>query len=166
MDNDLKTPKNETVDSQDGGIHGTYGIRLTKKTYTVTYDANHGTGNVTSQTFEHGSGVTIKGAHGLSRTGYSFSTWKSGSTTYAPGTEYKKNSNLNLKAQWSKITYNISYTLNGGSDPANPATYDVETATFTLNNPTRTGYTFTGWTGTGLAEASTSVSIAKRFYRG
>ncbi|MBQ3760244.1 MAG: InlB B-repeat-containing protein, partial [Synergistaceae bacterium] len=64
------------------------------------------------------------------------------------------------KAEWNLITYSISYDLQGGSvTTANPTSYDVTTETFKLNNPTRTGYTFAGWTGTGLTEASTDVTI-------
>ena len=45
------------------------------------------------------------------------------------------------------ITYNITYDLDGGSVATdNRATYNVETETFTLNNPTKAGYTFIGWT--------------------
>ena len=43
----------------------------------------------------------------------------------------------------------------------NPATYTIESGDFTLNNPTKTGYTFEGWTGTGLTEETKSVTIAE-----
>ena len=59
------------------------------------------------------------------------------------------------------ITYTITYDLDGGSvAPANPATYTVESSSITLNNPTKTGCTFMGWTGTDLSAATTSVTIA------
>ena len=59
--------------------------------------------------------------------------------------------------------YNITYDLAGGSiaTDANPTTYNYKTDAFTLSNPTRKGYEFAGWTGTGLDAASTSVTIAK-----
>ena len=70
--------------------------------------------------------------------------------------------NVSNTANATIITYTIGYTLNGGSvATANPTSYNVTTATFTLNNPTKTGYTFAGWTGSGLSSASTSVSISK-----
>ena len=57
------------------------------------------------------------------------------------------------------VTYNITYELNWGSvATANPSTYNVET-TFTLNNPTKTGYTFTWWTGTDLSEKTINVTV-------
>jgi len=61
------------------------------------------------------------------------------------------------------ISYAISYTLNGGSVATanpNPTAYTVED-TFTLTNPTKTGYNFAGWTGTGLNGAIQSVTISQ-----
>jgi uncharacterized repeat protein (TIGR02543 family) len=58
------------------------------------------------------------------------------------------------------MTFTVSYDLGGGSASGNPSSYTSEDS-FTLKNPTRTGYTFAGWTGTGLSSASTSVSVAK-----
>ena len=58
------------------------------------------------------------------------------------------------------VTYNLSYTLNGGS-ATNPSTYNVETATFNLNNPTKLGYTFSGWTGSNGNTAQKIVTIPK-----
>ena len=44
------------------------------------------------------------------------------------------------------INYSIEYNLNGGSVSRNPTSYNVESDNITLKNPTKTGYTFTGWT--------------------
>ena len=64
-------------------------------------------------------------------------------------------------ANFTAISYTIGYELAGGSvASANPTTYTIESSAITLNNPTKTGYTFAGWTGTGLAEPTTSVTIA------
>ena len=58
------------------------------------------------------------------------------------------------------LQYAISYELNGGTlSTSNPISYDAESADIKLNNPIKTGYTFTGWTGTGIIEASTDVTI-------
>ena len=49
--------------------------------------------------------------------------------------------------------YAIAYDLAGGSLPSgtsNPSSYNVETATFTLNEPSRPGYAFAGWTWQGM----------------
>ena len=70
------------------------------------------------------------------------------------------NDDLDYVATFAPITYAITYDLAGGTvATANPATYNVESAAITLVNPTREGYTFAGWTGTGLDAASTTVTI-------
>lgn len=62
---------------------------------------------------------------------------------------------------WTADEYNIIYNLNGGTlnGKTNPDTYNIETPTFTLNNPTRTGYIFAGWTGTDITGTSKIVTI-------
>ena len=53
---------------------------------------------------------------------------------------------IELRSVWNVINYNLSYNLDGGVliNP-NPTSYTVESETFTLNNPTKAGYTFEGW---------------------
>ena len=101
------------------------------------------------------------------RNGYDFAGWKSSVTgdTFAADAESTNVNPTNavevtLTAQWTPINYPISYTLNGGS-ATNPANYNIETNTITLNNPTRTGYTFAGWTGSNGSTAQTAVTIPK-----
>ena len=55
-------------------------------------------------------------------------------------------SNQTLYAQYSLDTYTLSYNLNGGSvSTVNPTSYNVTSSLITLNNPTKSGYTFAGW---------------------
>lgn len=63
-----------------------------------------------------------------------------------------------LKSNAVPIDYTITYKLNGGT-ASNPVSYNVESNTFTLNNPTRAGYTFAGWTGTDITGTSKTVTI-------
>lgn len=62
---------------------------------------------------------------------------------------------------WTANEYNIIYNLDGGTlnGKTNPDTYNIETPTFTLNNPTKIGYTFEGWTGTDITGTSKIVTI-------
>ena len=63
------------------------------------------------------------------------------------------------------ITYNISYTLNNGTNSAaNPFNYTIESGNITLVAPTRAGYTFIGWTGTDLADKTMTVVIPTGSY--
>ena len=62
------------------------------------------------------------------------------------------------------IEYTISYDLKGGtvSGGENPTKYNVKSGDITLKNPTRPGYKFIGWSGTGLTgNTNTSVTIKK-----
>lgn len=70
--------------------------------------------------------------------------------------------NVHVYATASPITYHITYLLGGGSFTGTPrGTYNVETATFSVNDPTRPGYTFQGWVGGGLTQATKRLTIAK-----
>ena len=129
----------------------------TRNSYTVTLTPGKGIASVTGGgEYPYGASVVI---HATVSDGYAFSQWSDGNTeqsrTFTMGAEH-----TTLTAQAAVIPYTITYELNGGDVSGNPIRYHVETDSFTLKNPTRTGYTFAGWTGTGLSEASTSVTIA------
>lgn len=69
-----------------------------------------------------------------------------------------------INATFTPIIYKLTYNLAGGALPAgqtNPATFTVESETFTLVNPERTGYEFMGWTGADLSEPTMEVTIEK-----
>lgn len=71
--------------------------------------------------------------------------------------------NRSYVANWEVIDYSITYNLNGGNlleEKTNPEKYTIETPTFTLNNPVKSGYTFIGWTGTDLSKETEKVEIA------
>lgn len=56
-------------------------------------------------------------------------------------------------------TYHIKYTLNGGTMSGAPETYTENSADITLPQPTKAGYRFAGWTGTGLTAPTMEVTI-------
>ena len=90
-----------------------------------------------------------------------WATSADGSVAYAAGATYTGNANLSLYAQWTATNYTISYDLGGGSVATeNPTGYTIESAAFTLNNPTKFGCAFAGWTGTDLVSATQTVTIA------
>ncbi len=98
------------------------------------------------------------------KAGYTFAGWwtaASGGTQVTSSTALPT-SNKTYYAHWSLNPYAITYDLAGGAVSGNPTTYDVTTTTFTLKNPTRTGYAFAGWSGTGLTgSANKTVTIAQ-----
>ena len=71
--------------------------------------------------------------------------------------------NVTVTPTLTPIEYTLQYNGADGATfaTANPTTYTIESDAITLTNPTKDGYTFAGWTGTGLTEATTTVTIAK-----
>ena len=131
---------------------------------TIRYSNSQVSGSTAVEQKQHrGTVGTIRDGSIVSCTGYQFVTWISGEpAVYAPGTSYTFNSDLSLDASWLVRTYSIGYTLNNGevSSP-NPGSYTIETNDFTLTNPTRTGYNFAGWSGTGIGGTSLNVTVPK-----
>ena len=138
-------------------------VQWTAPTYAVTLNTNGGTiadgKDVTGYTY--GVGATLP--TDVTRTGYTFKGWYDNeSLTGSPvtaigGTEM---GNKEYWAKWEINQYTIAYDLAGGTAEGNPDTYTIETGAFTLKNPTKSGYTFTGWSGTGLdGENNMTVTI-------
>ena len=112
---------------------------------------------------KNGSKFTAPASDGLSRpdgnAGRYFKWLGSDGNLYAPG-ESVPAVVTTLTAQWTVHQYTITYNLAGGTAEGNPNTYTIETVAFTLKNPTKSGYTFTGWSGTGLdGENNMTVTI-------
>ena len=134
-------------------------------TYTVKLEANGGTiasgQDVTSYTY--GVGATLPTADDMTYTGHTFKGWYDNENlTGSPVTAIGGTETGNKKywAKWEINQYTITYDLAGGTAEGNPDTYTIETRTFTLKNPTKSGYTFTGWSGTGLdGENNMTVTI-------
>ena len=87
--------------------------------------------------------------------GYEWDRWE-GNQVSGTDQSYTFNmpaNNVEESASTTIIDYTITYNLNDEDPttskavmPSNPETYNTETEDFTLNNPTRDGYEFTGWT--------------------
>lgn len=122
--------------------------------YSVTYDANGGTGTMDTDTATYNENYVTK-ANQFTRTGYEFIGWTenadgSGSNwTSWIGKPWKwtYTKNITLYAQWKAKTYTITYEPNGGVGDryTQTATYDAYFKTM-KNRFTRTGYTFAGFT--------------------
>lgn len=122
---------------------GIIGVSVGARTsYTVSYNANGGSGAPGKQTKWYNENLTLSSSR-PTRTGYSFTGWSGG---YQPGQTYSGNANLNLTAQWKANTYTVSYNANGGSGAPGKQTktYGV-TLKLSSTKPKRTNYNFKGW---------------------
>lgn len=129
-----------------------------KTKYTVSYNANGGSGAPSAQTKWHGTTLKLSTTK-PTRTGHSFQGWAtsaSGSVAYAAGANYTANAGVTLYAVWKANTYKVSYNANGGSGApsAQTKTYG-KTLTLSSTKPARTNYTFLGWATSASATAAT-----------
>ena len=135
----------------------------TEFTITMKTDGN-GTASASHAKAIVGTEITLSATP---KTGYHFKEWEviSGGVTIKDDKFLMPNDNVEVKAIFEKdapapTEYTITYDLAGGTAEGNPDTYTIETRTFTLKNPTKSGYTFTGWSGTGLdGENNMTVTI-------
>ena len=135
-------------------------------TYGITYNLASGTlPDGTSNPATYNVNTAAFTLNNPTRAGYTFAgwTWDGQTTPTKPVTIAQGSTgNKSYAANWTPVTYSIAYNLGGGTNASgNLATYNIETATFTLNDPTRAGYTFAGWTWDGQSTPTKSVTIAQ-----
>ena len=128
--------------------------QLSDKTYVritgawdVTYQpGTNGSGNAVTDIKFYNDALTLRGAL-FTRTGYTQVGWATvdgGEKVYAFGGGYTTNAALTLYPVWNTNKYTITFDTAGGSEIA-PITQDYGTAITAPADPTREGYTFTGW---------------------
>ena len=111
----------------------------------LSYDANGGIGDPPDISCTTGSSVTISGTVPV-RDGYQFAGWNTNSAatgaTYAAGATITCAS-ITLYAVWQ---VNFAFQSTGGEGaPADSTCTSGQTFTLSSTQPTREGYTFTGW---------------------
>ena len=136
--------------------------------WTITVDANGGTGTMAAQEYYQGNSFTLK-ANAFTKTGYSFGGWAlsaTGGKVYDNNASIAANdenmtTNKTLYAKWTANNYSlILYANNGTAASSSQAmVYDTE-ASITkfddLDFP-KTGYSFAGW---GTQATSTTIDYA------
>lgn len=131
--------------------------------FTIAYDLAGGTGGGAMLTYSIETGEFSLAAP--TRAGYRFLGWTG--TDLADQTvdvviPAGAHGNRSYTAHWSPLPYAITYDLAGGQAASAGVTeYTVESDAFALVNPTRAGYDFAGWVGTGLTEPTTSVTVPR-----
>lgn len=141
--------------------------------YSVTYDANNGSGAPSNQSKTHGTNLTLRSGK-PTRTGYTFTGWNTkadgSGTSYAVGATYKTNADVTLYAQWKKNKVEIAYYIGGAGASVNTSKYVIMYDSYIANKSnsltyldtveygssiaprtadyfglTRTGHTFKNW---------------------
>lgn len=127
------------------------------KTYTVRFDPNGGTGDISLQMFVYGMSLQLN-PNVFTRTGYKFTGWKYGDTAYKDCQTVKNLTSSNgavvtMKAQWKPdinsgiYSYKIVFNGNGNtSGKMGDEAMKVGTSkSLTENAFSKIGYHFTGW---------------------
>ena len=102
--------------------------------YTITFDTDGGTA-VGAITQNYATTVTAPTAP--TKTGYTFAGWDN-----LPATMPAEN--VTVTAKWTINQYTITFDVDGGTT-VDPITQDYNTTVTAPADPTKTGYTFTGW---------------------
>lgn len=158
------------IDYEDGiDLYAVWEVSIIR--YKITFDYNSPNTKLTMT----GNSVKTKDVEGGRAIGtlpvpeisyYTFDGWytdKAGGTKVTDKTIC--NGNMTLYAHWTPVEYKITYNLDGGTVKGNnPELYTVETDTFTLVNPVKTGYDFAGWTGTNGTTPEKTVTVTKGSY--
>ena len=146
----------------DAKVTGT--ISGTLQTYTVSYDANGGSGAPDSQTKTYGTTLTLR-SNEPTRTGYTFKGWAKSKTAttadYQPSGSYTDNAGTTLYAVWEVNKYTLNIDLDGGTWDGKTGSQTITIAyqgTKSISVPTKTGYTFGGWAWTVYGSMNNSWS--------
>lgn len=157
------------VTGNDGAVFtDTQIVALTipaRPSYTVTYNANSGSGAPSSQTKWYGESLVLSSTK-PTRTNYVFKRWNTNTsdtgTAYNSGATYTGNAALTLYAIWNAYVY---FNANGGSGaPATQTKVYGQDLTLSSTKPTRSGYVFKRWntntsdTGTAYESGATYTS--------
>ena len=137
------TQVTETTKMNNGANHTLY-AHWSPKTFTVTF--KDGSTTVSTKTVTYDS--TYGDLPTRSVTGYTFNGWytaASGGSKVTSSTKVTITANQTLYAQKTANSYTVTYNKNGGSGSNFTRTITYGSVYGKVDNPTRTGYDFTGW---------------------
>jgi len=121
-------------------------------TCTVSFSANGGTGTPPNPIIANsGQSITLPGPGNLRRDGYAFGGWNTNAAgtqvNISEGSSYTPIGNVTLYAKWNDDTVPAptSYTISFSPSPPNPITVEAGKSANLPTPPSRSGYTFKGW---------------------
>lgn len=110
--------KDIDISAGNGTSDNPYQLKIeNNQQYTITYNANGGSGAPSNQTKKHGENITLSSVK-PTKSGYTFTGWNTSSngsgTSYSSGGIYSNNSNVTLYAQWQSVSnYTVTVYLQG-----------------------------------------------------
>lgn len=117
--------------------------------YTVTYDGNGGRDGekcTVSDERTFSENYLLRSTCPFIRTGYVFDGWVDDKNVPVESVGSNTAKDITLYASWSPKEYKIRYSYEKGVTlPDAPEKYTIESGTFNLPIPERTGYVFDGW---------------------
>ncbi|OUQ46255.1 hypothetical protein B5E64_05715 [Drancourtella sp. An12] len=132
-----------TISHWAGGFKNSEGNNSNKTMFKLT-DTNFKADYASKYVMDSSRKTTIPNGFYLNTsfgTSYISGSWKS----YAMGTSVTQQAKAgSFEYDYYPTTYKITYDLAGGTHSGNPSTYNVLYGV-TFKNPTRKGYTFSGW---------------------
>ena len=135
---------------------------VARPTYTVSYNANGGSGAPSNQTKQHDITLTLSSVK-PTRSGYEFAGWGTSATDtgvkYSAGGQYTGNANITLYAIWTNVAkMTLAYNANGGSGAPSSQTHLINTVSKISGvAPTRNNYVFLGWSTSSTATKPTYI---------
>ncbi len=129
------------------------------KAYTIKYVIDSGEISGAPTEYYTGEGTKVPNP---TRKNYTFLGW-TGTGLGKPVKNLVLNApiagDLTLTAKWTPTKYKITYKLGGGKAPGAKSEYTFKDS-FTLPTPTRAGYEFLGWSGTGVSGIQKTVKVS------
>ena len=120
-------------------------------TYTITFNANGGTGSMSNQSMTYDKAANLT-SNAFTRKNHEFKGWATsagGDVVYINGQSVNNltatsGGNVNLYAVWELVTYNVSFSVDG--QITSTIEVEKETAATLPEEPSKEGYNFVGWT--------------------
>ena len=127
----------------------------TARQYTITYNANGGTGSQSTGSYTTAAtATTLPSSTTFSRLGYLFGGWATSAGSTTPVTSYSTSADTTFYVIWTRGSFNVRFLANGASGSMETQT-SSSAANLSANAFTYADRTFTGWNtsadGTGTA---------------
>lgn len=137
-----------------------YTYYIDRKKFTLTQNINSDTETTKTSTIYYEGTQNIPTP---TKTGYKFDGWEvSGNGSKMDGNTFiMGDADATITAKWTPIDYTIKCNTGGGQIASYPTSYTIESDTIIIPQPTKSGYTFAGWTGSNGNTPQKTVTISK-----